>query len=170
MQQVQKMEALGTLAGGLAHRFNNVLMAIQGNLSLIHMHQTADHPMQKHLERINQSAEKGARLAKEILGFAKIGKYVVMPTDLNKILRSTSRMFVRSNASLKIVEIYAPDLWQTRVDRVQIGQVMLSLYMNAAGSHAPAAAKSTCSRKMSTWTKTIPCPTAAKPVHMSRYQ
>ena len=132
LQQVQKMEALGTLAGGLAHRFNNVLMAIQGNLSLIHMHLPADHPMHKHLERINRSAEKGARLAKEILGFAKIGKYVVMPTDLNKILRSTSRMFVRSNLSLKIVEIYAPDLWQTRVDRVQIGQVMLSLYMNAA--------------------------------------
>ena len=132
LQQVQKMEALGTLAGGLAHGFNNVLMAIQGNLSLIHMNLSADHPMQKHLERINRSTEKGGRLAKEILGFAKIGKYVVMPTDLNNILRSTSRMFVRSNASLKIQELYEPHLWQSRVDRVQIGQVMLSLYMNAA--------------------------------------
>ena len=134
LQQIQKMEALGTLAGGLAHGFNNMLMAIQGNLSLIRMHLPDDHPMQKHLERIGRSTDKGSRLAKEMLGFAKIGKYVVMPTDLNKILRSTARMFARTNASLSIREIYEPGLWQTRVDRVQIGQVMLSLYMNAAES------------------------------------
>ncbi len=132
LQQSQKMEALGTLAGGLAHGFNNVLMAIQGNLSLIHMSLPSDHPLQKNLERINQSTEKGGHLAREILSFAKIGKFVVMPTNLNKILKSTSRMFVRSNPGLKIREIYQEDLWQTRVDRVQIGQVLLSLYMNAS--------------------------------------
>jgi CheY-like chemotaxis protein len=55
-----------------------------------------------------------------------------MATDLNKILKSTSRMFTRSNTRLKIHEIYEEKLWQTQVDRVQIGQVLLSLYMNAA--------------------------------------
>ena len=130
--QVQKMDALGTLAGGLAHGFNNVLMAIQGNLSLIRMNLSAQHPMQKHLERINQSTEKGSQLAREILSFAKIGKFVVMPTNLNKILKSTSRMFVRANSTLKIHELYQDDLWQSYVDRVQIGQVLLSLFMNAA--------------------------------------
>lgn len=129
---VQKMDALGTLAGGLAHGFNNVLMAIQGNLSLIRMNLPADHPMQKHLERINQSTEKGGQLAREILSFAKIGKFVVMPTDLNSILKSTSRMFGRANSKLKIHELYQDDLWQTRVDRVQIGQVLLNLFMTAA--------------------------------------
>ncbi len=132
LQQIQKMEALGTLAGGLAHGFNNVLMAIQGNLSLMRMNLPANDPKQKHLERINQSTEKGGRLAREILSFAKIGKYVVMPTDLNKILKSTSRMFVRSNTNLRMHEIYDADLSPTRVDRVQIGQVLLSLYMHAA--------------------------------------
>jgi PAS domain S-box-containing protein len=130
--QVKKMDALGTLAGGLAHGFNNVLMAIQGNLSLIRMNLSADHPMQKHLERINQSTEKGSQLAREILSFAKIGKFVVMPTNLNKILKSTSRMFVRANSKLKIHELYQDELWKTYVDRVQIGQVLLSLFMNAA--------------------------------------
>lgn len=134
LQQAQKMEALGTLAGGLAHGFNNVLMAIQGNLSIIRMNLPHDHSVQEHLERINQATERGGRLAKEILSFAKVGKYVVMPTDLNKILKSTSRMFLRSNASLRVHEIYEKDLWQTMVDRVQIGQVLLSLYMNAAES------------------------------------
>lgn len=132
VQQSQKMEALGTLAGGLAHGFNNVLMAIQGNLSLIRMGLPKDHPLQKNLRRINESAEKGSRLAREILSFAKIGKFVVMPTNLNNIVKSTSRMFVRSNPNLKIREIYQEDLWQARVDRVQIGQVLLSLYINAA--------------------------------------
>ncbi len=130
--QAQKMEALGTLAGGLAHGFNNVLMAIQGNLSIIRMNLPLNHALQKHLERINQSTEKGGRLAKEILSFAKVGKFVVMPTDLNKILKSTSKMFMRSNTRLKVHEIYEEHLWQTQVDRVQIGQVLLSLYMNAA--------------------------------------
>jgi PAS domain S-box-containing protein len=130
--QAQKLDALGTLAGGLAHGFNNVLMAIQGNLSLIRMNLEADHPMQKHLERINQSTEKGGQLAREILSFAKIGKFVVMPTDLNSILKSTSRMFVRANSNLMFHELYTENLWKTYVDRVQIGQVLLSLFMNAA--------------------------------------
>ncbi len=132
IQQAQKMEALGTLAGGLAHGFNNVLMAIQGNLSIMRMNFPANDDLCRHLERINHSTEKGARLAKEILSFAKVGKFVVMSTDLNKILKSTSRMFTRSNTRLKIHEIYEQKLWQTQVDRVQIGQVLLSLYMNAA--------------------------------------
>ena len=132
LNQAQKMEALGTLAGGLAHGFNNVLMAIQGNLSLMRMSLPGDHALQRHLERINQSADKGVNLAKQILSFAKMGKFVVMTTNLNKILKSTSRMFVRSKPNLRIHEYYEPDLWNAQVDRVQIGQLLLSLYMNAA--------------------------------------
>jgi two-component system, cell cycle sensor histidine kinase and response regulator CckA len=132
LQQAQKMEALGTLAGGLAHGFNNVLMAIQGNLSLISMYLAVDHPMQKYLHRINRATEKGSRLAREILSFAKVGKYVVMDTNLNRILKSTSRMFLRSSPGLRVVERYHDGLWPTRVDRVQIGQVLLGLYMQAA--------------------------------------
>lgn len=130
--QAQKMEALGTLAGGLAHGFNNVLMAIQGNLSLMRLNLPLGSNMQKHLERISRSADKGVHLAKQILSFAKIGKFVVMSTDMNKILKSTSRMFIRSNPGLKFHEFYQRDLWETQVDRVQIGQLLLSLYMHAA--------------------------------------
>ena len=130
--QAQKMEALGTLAGGLAHGFNNVLMAIQGNLSLIRMNLPPDKRLQTQLDRIGQSTDKGVHLAKQILSFAKMGKFVVMATDLNTILKSTSRMFMRSNPNLRFHEYYESDLWETQVDRVQIGQLLLSLYMNAA--------------------------------------
>jgi signal transduction histidine kinase/CheY-like chemotaxis protein len=130
--QAQKMEALGTLAGGLAHGFNNVLMAIQGNLSLMRLNLSPADNLHKHLERIGRSTEKGIHLAKQILSFAKIGKFVVMSTNLNQVLQSTSRMFIRSNPGLKFHEFYQSDLWETRVDRVQIGQLLLSLYMQAA--------------------------------------
>lgn len=130
--QAQKMEALGTLAGGLAHGFNNVLMAIQGNLSLVRINLPEGHGMHKHLERISRSTDKGVNLAKQILSFAKLGKFVVMATDLNTILRSTSRMFMRSNPKLHFHELYEENLWETQVDRVQIGQTLLSLYVNAA--------------------------------------
>lgn len=128
----QKMEALGTLAGGLAHGFNNVLMAIQGNLSLMRMTLAKGHPLQKNIERISKSTDKGVTLAKQILSFAKMGRFVVMTTNLNKILRSTSRMFLRSKENLRIHEFYDPNVWHVEVDRVQIGQLLLSLYMNAA--------------------------------------
>ncbi len=129
--QSRKMNALGTLAGGLAHGFNNVLMAIQGNLSLIRINLPLDHPMQKNLERIHQSTEKGSRLAREILSFAKIGKLVVMPTNLNKLIKSTSRMLVHSQPDLKVHELLDEELWQTHVDRAQLSQALLSLYLNA---------------------------------------
>jgi two-component system cell cycle sensor histidine kinase/response regulator CckA len=107
-------------------------MAIQGNLSLIRINMQPEHSLQKHLDRISQSVDKGINLAKQILSFAKMGKFVVMATDLNNILKSTSRMFMRSNPTLRFYEYYEKDLWETQVDRVQIGQLLLSLYMNAA--------------------------------------
>lgn len=127
----RKMNALETLAGGVAHGFNNLLMTIQGNLSLIRMRLPKDHPAHNNLERINQASEKGGHLAREILSFAKLGKFVVMPTNLNKIIRSTLRMFARAHPHLNIHERLGDKLWQTRVDRVQIGQALLSLYANA---------------------------------------
>lgn len=127
----RKMNALETLAGGVAHGFNNLLMTIQGNLSLIRMRLSEDHPVNNHLERINQATEKGGHLAREILSFAKIGKFVVIPTNLNKIIRSTYRMFTRAHANLNIHERLSENLWKTRVDRVQIGQALLSFYTNA---------------------------------------
>lgn len=131
-QHIRKMEALGTMAGGLAHGFNNVLMAIQGNLSLMQINLPQNDPMQKHLDRISQSTEKGAHLAKQILSFAKKGRFVTMPTNMNKILKSTSSMFVRSKPNLIIHEFYQQDLWVIQGDRVQIGQMLLDLYLNAA--------------------------------------
>jgi len=71
LQHAQRMEAIGTLAGGIAHNFNNVLMGIQGNTSLILLGKTSDHPDYERLNNIEQGVLSGAELTKQLLGFAR---------------------------------------------------------------------------------------------------
>jgi PAS domain S-box-containing protein len=131
LQQINKMESIGTLANGIAHDFNNLLMGIQGNTALLKMEIDPGAPAYRKLKRIDQCIEDGVSLTRQLLGFAGSGKYVVMPTDLNKIIKHTSRLFGRSHPALKIRAEYADDLWEAEVDRVQIGQALLNLYLNA---------------------------------------
>jgi PAS domain S-box-containing protein len=96
LQHAQKMEAVGTLAGGIAHDFNNLLMAIQGYTSLMLLEIGSSHPYYDKLKSIEEYIQSGAELTKQLLGFARGGKYDVQPLDLNELLRKTSRMFGRS--------------------------------------------------------------------------
>jgi len=131
LQQAQKMEAIGTMAGGLAHDFNNLLMAIQGRVSVILMEKDPSHPDVTHLKGIEECVGSGADLSKQLLGFARGGKYEVKPTDLNQFIRKEGRMFGRTKKEITIHEKYGDDLWAVEVDRGQIQQVLLNLYVNA---------------------------------------
>ena len=86
--EAQKMESIGTLAGGIAHDFNNLLMAIQGNVSMILINQSLDHLEYERIKNIERYIQKGADLTKQLLGFARGGKYEVKATDLNELIRS----------------------------------------------------------------------------------
>ena len=131
-QQVQKMEAIETLAGSMALDFNNLLMSIQGNTSLLGLKIEADSPLKKNLERINESVDQGIHLTKQLLSFAKVGKFVVTPTDLNPIVQRATKMFSRSRKTINFQAYLKKDLWITDVDRVQMGQALLALFMRAA--------------------------------------
>jgi len=125
------MEALGTLAGGIAHDFNNLLMGIQGRVSLMFMKTDSDHPHFAHLTGIEDAVEKGAELAKQLLGLARGGKYEVRPTYLNRLIENSAEMFGRTKKEIRIHKKYQKDLWPVEVDRGQIEQVLLNLYVNA---------------------------------------
>jgi signal transduction histidine kinase/ActR/RegA family two-component response regulator len=130
-QHAQKMEAVGTLAGGIAHDFNNLLMGIQGRASLLLMGIDSRHPHYGHLSGIESMAKKGADLTKQLLGFARGGKYEVKPTDLNDLIRDQNRMFGRTKREITIREECEEGIWPAEVDHGQIEQVLLNVYLNA---------------------------------------
>ena len=132
LQQVRRMEALGTLAGGIAHDFNNLLMGIQGRISLMIMDTDPSHPHYGELKDIEEIVKSGTDLTKQLLGFARSGKYDVKPTDVNELIQKTSQMFGRTHKEIMIHTSYQEDVWAAEVDPRQVEQVLLNLYLNAA--------------------------------------
>jgi signal transduction histidine kinase/ActR/RegA family two-component response regulator len=131
LQQAFRMESIGTLAGGIAHDFNNILMGIQGNASLMLLDIDSGHSHHEKLKNIEEYVKNGADLTKQLLGFARGGKYEVKPTNLNDLLRKTSEMFGRTKKEISIYSKYQEDIWTAEVDRGQIEQLLLNLYVNA---------------------------------------
>ena len=131
LQHAQRMESIGTLAGGVAHDFNNLLMAVQGNASLILLNKDSDHPDYKKIKNIEKQVQRGASLTKQLLGFARGGKYEVTPTNLNEIIRASTKMFARTKKELSINSKYQEKIWAVEADQGQIEQVLLNLFVNA---------------------------------------
>lgn len=131
LEHIQRMETIGILAGGIAHDFNNLLMAIQGNVSLGLLDTDADSPVHERLENIEEQVSQGSELTKQLLGFSRRRKYEVKPTDLSEIISAQNRMLGRTKKDVKIREEYDEVLWAADVDRGQIEQVLLNLYVNA---------------------------------------
>jgi two-component system, cell cycle sensor histidine kinase and response regulator CckA len=131
VQHAQKMEAIGTLAGGIAHDFNNLLMGFQGNISLMTMDLEDDHPHQEFLRNMENYVKRGSDLTRQILGFARGGKYEVKSTDINALIGKSADMFGRTKKEIIIHKKLQEDLWSVDADRGQIEQVLLNLFVNA---------------------------------------
>ena len=131
LQLAQKMEAVGTLAGGVAHDFNNLLMGIQGRASLMMIETDRLHPSFEHLQEIENIIQKAAKLTKQLLGFARGGKYEVKHTDLNELVENSAQMFGRTKKEISIFKKYEEKLWPVAVDQSQIDQVLLNIFVNA---------------------------------------
>ena len=131
-QQAQRFEALGTLAGGIAHDFNNLLMNIQGNTSLMLFELNNTHPHFELLKNIEKQVKSGAQLTRQMLGYARKGKFNVKPVDLNQIVDESAETFGRTRKEITIERKFENDLFSIAADESQIDQVLLNLYVNAA--------------------------------------
>jgi len=130
-EQAQRMESLGTLAGGIAHDFNNLLMGIQGRASLMAMDLEDGHPFREHLREIEEYVASASDLTQQLLGFARGGKYEVMPLDINKLVRHSADMFSRTKKELQVIIRLGEAIHTVEADRRQIEQVLLNIYVNA---------------------------------------
>ncbi len=130
--RAQKMEAIGNLAGGMAHDFNNLLMAVQGNVSIMLLNINPDHPHFPMLKNIEKQVQSGVGLTRQLLGYARKGKYEVLSIDLNTVLKETMESFSRARKEIRIHEDLSSDLYAVEADQGQLEQIFLNLFVNAA--------------------------------------
>jgi two-component system cell cycle sensor histidine kinase/response regulator CckA len=131
LQQAHKMESIGTLAGGIAHDFNNILMGIQGNATLMLLKIESEHPNYVKIKNIEKFVQNGTELTKQLLGFARGGKYLVKTTDLNDVIEKSSSLFARTRKEIQVHTDLYDEIWAADVDGGQIEQALLNLYVNA---------------------------------------
>ena len=132
IRQAQKMEAIGTLAGGIAHKFNNLLMGIQGNTSLMLLSTDSSNRQHKRLTNIGKLVQSGSRLTDQLLGYAREGRYEIKPVNLNELVEETSETIGRTKKKITVHRDLANNLFMIEADRKQIEQTLLNLYVNAA--------------------------------------
>jgi len=133
LREVQQLESLGVLAGGVAHDFNNLLTAIMGNTGLARLGLPPASPLAGNLDQIDQASQLAAGLCQQLLAYAGRSRLEPQPVDLNVLVQETTnllRLSVGHHAQLRLQ--LAPDLPGIMADPAQIRQVMLNLVRNAA--------------------------------------
>jgi len=132
LRHAQKMEAIGQLAGGVAHDFNNILSAIVGYSSLATTRMEPDDPNRRYLEQILASADRATTLIQTLLAFSRKQAIQLEKIDLNETIRSFQDLLsrlLRENIQLKL--ILAEEELPVTADRGQVEQVLMNLLTNA---------------------------------------
>ena len=139
LQQSQKMEAVGRLAGGVAHDFNNMLGVILGNVELTMSEMSPDLPSYSDLEEIKSAAERSADLTRQLLAFARKQNVVRTVVDINKTVTNMTSVLRRLiGEPVKLTWLPGNPLWPVLIDPGQIDQIMANLCVNARDAIAGA--------------------------------
>lgn len=132
LSQSQKMEALGTLAGGVAHDFNNILAAILGNAELARQDLDPGSLARESLHEISTAARRGRELVRQILAFSRQQPLARTSLDLGHTVAETCRLLRTAiTPQIELVVQASDPLLPVRADATQIGQVLLNLGTNA---------------------------------------
>ena len=132
LRQAQKMEAIGTLAGGVAHDFNNLLTGILGNIALMRSSLPPADPLLENLDGVETAARQAADLTKGLLTFSRSAVVLPVPTKIADALDAALALLKQSlPATMEIVRDYELTAWNVLVDQSQITQILLNLAVNA---------------------------------------
>ncbi len=130
--RAQKMEAVGTLAGGMAHDFNNLLTAILGYSGIILKMAKEGDALYKPASIIHNAAKRGAEFGKKILTITRKEKMETKPVNINDVVRNSLELLSRSiPKNIEIVTHLRDDLPFTNADQAQMQQVIINLAVNA---------------------------------------
>lgn len=132
LRQAQKMEAIGRLAGGVAHDFNNILTVIQGYTGLLLQGLQAQDPLSDDIGQIQKSAERAAALTRQLLAFSR--KQVLQPVvlDFNAIVTNMNPMLRRLiGEDIQLTTSLEPNLRRVKADPGSMEQVIMNLAVNA---------------------------------------
>ena len=130
--QSQKMEAIGRLAGGVAHDFNNLMTSVIGNAELVLMSLTKDDPLREDVEEIKKAGDRATALTRQLLAFSRKQVLQPMVLNLNTVLADTDKMLRRLiGEDLEIATILEQELGNVNIDPGQMEQVVMNLAINA---------------------------------------
>jgi PAS domain S-box-containing protein len=132
LRQAQKMEAIGTLAGGVAHDFNNLLMVISGYSSVLGEALSGDIKLRGHVDQIMKAGERAASLTRQLLAFSRKQTIQSVPLNLNHVIAGIEKLLHRLiGEDIKITTRLSGDLGTVLMDPGQMEQVILNLSVNA---------------------------------------
>jgi len=132
VRQVQKLEAVGRLAGGMAHDFNNVLVVIKLSTELMLRQITPDNPLSKPLLQVSNAADRAAALTRQMLAFGRQQMMQTRIINLNFVVNETSHMLRRViGEDIQLVTKLSEAVDNSRLDPDQVAQVILNLAVNA---------------------------------------
>ena len=132
VRQGQKLEAVGRLAGGVAHDFNNILVVIKLSIELMLAQTTPDSPFSKPLLQVSNAADRAAALTRQLLALGRQQIMQVRVINVNSVVSETSLMLRRIiGEDIRLVTKLCDTLQNSRLDPDQVGQVILNLAVNA---------------------------------------
>jgi len=133
VQEMQKLESLGVMAGGVAHDFNNLLTPILGDASLALMELPSGSAVRKRIERIQRATHHAATLTHQLLDYAGMGTLDIEPVDLSKLVREMVEL-LQSAVSRHAVLVYdlSAELPAVRGDPRLLSQIVMNLFTNAS--------------------------------------
>jgi nitrogen-specific signal transduction histidine kinase/CheY-like chemotaxis protein len=133
LQQAQKMEAIATLAGGVAHQFNNALAVIMGNLELIQMEDLPDEKLHRYIDPIGQAGQKMVQLTGQLLAYARGGKFQTQTIEAHTFVKETLRLVKHSIApNVEIQTDLDKDTDHIDVDLTQMQMLLAAILSNAS--------------------------------------